>query len=201
MSIFLEILFFVCLALIGIFAIWKRLREDYAEDMLFSLGLHAFGVGLLGFVLGIVIYPAILFWSVGLGIIIGLGIGAYRLKMRFYESLDIVIVTSLWLLLIRTALVAIFVRSIKEFVFASAILICISVYYLLNGSYKSFSWYKSGKVGFAGLSVLFLLILARLLVAFIFPSMLPLASTIEKIISGVALLLILSGIIKLSIRS
>ncbi len=57
-------------------------------------------------------------------------------------------------------------------------------YLLLNMHYKTFSWYRSGRVGFSGLTILGTFFLIRAAIAIFFPNMLSFTGIFDAIISG-----------------
>jgi hypothetical protein len=65
------------------------------------------------------------------------------------------------------------------------IILLIVLFYFLDAHYKKFTWYKSGRVGFTGLTTLGLLLLLRAAVAPIVPDMLSFSGKYEAIISGI----------------
>jgi hypothetical protein len=76
-------------------------------------------------------------------------------------------------------------------------LVLIFVGYWLDFNYKSFVWYKSGKLGFAGISLLIILFLVRTLVAIIGIDMVSFVGRAEIIVSGITSLICIGLLINL----
>ena len=70
--------------------------------------------------------------------------------------------------------------SLSVFIF---IIITITLYLFLSKQYKRFRWYKSGKVGFAGLTTLGFIFLVRGLTALWVPFMLSFVGVMDAFIS------------------
>jgi hypothetical protein len=152
MSTFLQVLFSIIGVVFFLFFYWLRLREDYTKDQIFSSGFYIVIGVIVGFLLSTFLkLPLIRFWVIFTGFSLGLVLGTYRFKLKFYEGLE-------------AAILGMFFWSL--FTGNWHMIIFIPVFYFLSGSYKRFTWYKSGKVGFAGLGSLALYFLFRGVVAF-----------------------------------
>lgn len=158
------------------FVLWRNLREDYSDEQIFYLTLgFFFGGGLGGLVAGKFLPPDFWFW----GFIAGfLALGVYvvlKLKIKFFDAVDSVVISTLWFLmlfylsrLLRGSFPGGFLLD-TSFVLASIEFfisgISIVLFYIFIVSYRSFSWYISGKIGFAGLASLACFFLTRSLIA------------------------------------
>jgi len=182
---FLKILLNTTGAVFFFFLFWKKLKEDYRSPSIFSAAFYILiGIGVLGF-LSERFFPEWWFWANVLGVVLGFGLGILRFKLRFFESLEAVVVGLLpWLsfVFLRDAVSNANLPSLIGFV----VLFLIIVFYLfIDRHYKRFTWYKSGKVGFSGLMTLGVLFLARTTVAVLFPFVLSFSGPIDSIMSGV----------------
>src|SRR5260221_2576623 len=88
--------------LIGIlgflFLFWRRLKEDYPSDQIFSFGFIVIGFLLLGFFSGLAIYNiphtiffsphGLWFWLAFLCGSIGFIVSFLKLRLRFFETLE-----------------------------------------------------------------------------------------------------------------
>lgn len=164
MSNVLTVISFAVSLLAFLFFFWRRLRDDFDSSTIFRSGLlmlAGFSIGstISGMFLPELIPSSKIFSSTGMwfwGALVGLGLGfvvSQRIfKLPLYETLEAAIVGFLFASPFIT----------KEWVYT---LISLALYYFIRDRYKSFSWYKSGKVGFAGLSTLGIFFLVRSLLA------------------------------------
>ena len=172
--------------LIFLFIFWKRLKEDYAAEVIFQSATYVLiGLG-VGWAASAWFFPEWFFWASLIGGIIGLAFAILRFKVKFYETLEAFIIGSLpWLSLVflKDSVVK---SSLSSFLAFVAILIMVFVSYYLDVHYKGYRWYKSGKIGFAGLATAALIFLARSAIAIVKVPMLSFAGSSEAIVSGVA---------------
>jgi len=93
----------VAVALIGItiflFIFWKRLREDYASGLIFETAFYILiGIGLVQLASFKTFRRLVFLEQVSIGAAAGLYLGILRFKLRFYESLEALIISLLpWL--------------------------------------------------------------------------------------------------------
>ena len=130
-------------------------------------------------------FPAWFFWGEAVGAFPGLMIGIFHFKFRFHETLEAVAVSVLpWFAIyfLRDATVSASAVSLFGFLIALALL---GLFYILDIHYKKLTWYRSGRVGFAGLAVGGIFFLIRAAVAAFFPFVLTFAGRVEAILSGV----------------
>lgn len=170
MSNFTTSLAFVVSLLTFLFFFWRRLREDFEPPVIFRSGLLIVAGFAVGSATAGVLLPRFLpssaifsptglwFWGAGIGLAIGFAISYRVFKLPFYESLEAAVVGFLFASPFITR------EWIYEF-------ISLCVYYYLRSHYKSFSWYKSGKVGFAGLATMGVFFLVRSILALVGGSM------------------------------
>lgn len=168
-----------------LFLFWRRLKEDYPTSEIFTSAFYILFGALLGYTLSRFYNPGLWFWLASLGIALALTLGVLRYKLRFFEVLESLILGILpWLGLIflKDSIRNSSLSSFLSF-FATACLLTLFSY--LDASYKNFSWYKSGRVGFSGLTTLGALFLLRAAFASFFPSVISFVKY-EAILSGVA---------------
>lgn len=175
--------------LVGIFAFlylfWKKLKEDYLPDQIFSIAFFSFlGIG-IGYLFSLKILSVWWFWSILIFSFLGLLAGITRFKFRFYESFEAFIISILpWFSII------LFVDSVENtslvsFLAFSFVVILMGLYYFLDTHYKNFSWYTSGRVGFAGLVTAGVFFLFRAALALFSIPMLSLAGKFDSVLSAV----------------
>jgi len=150
-----------------LFTIWKRLKDDYHPEKIFSLGFLILGICLPASLISKFLFPFYWFWIVFASCVVGLFIGVRLYKTRFFESFEAVFLGLLiWLdILFLTDTTS--SSSLLSFIAFWVCLMAIFLFFFLDTRYKSFVWYKSGKVGFSGLFVFCILFLIRSVVAFI----------------------------------
>ncbi|HUC94805.1 MAG TPA: hypothetical protein VMR19_02295 [Candidatus Saccharimonadales bacterium] len=175
--------------LIFLFLFWKRLREDYAANIIFESAAYILiGIG-LGFVVSLKFFPAWFFWATLSGALLGLLSVILRFKIKFYETLEAFVIGSLpWLGLIFLE-DSVVKSSLSSFLAFLGILIMLFIAYYFDTHYKGFSLYKSGRIGFTGLAMVALIFLVRSLIAIAKVPMLSFVGIREAPISGVLMLL------------
>jgi hypothetical protein len=180
-----KILFNIVGVLLFFFLFWKKLKEDYDSESIFTYALFiAAGIGIFSF-LSAKLLSHWWFWANCLGVVLGFLLGRLKFKFRFFESLEATIIGLLpWLsfVFLQDAMSNTSLPTLIAFI---VLMLVIVLYVFLDTHYKKFAWYKSGKVGFSGLITLGLLFLVRATVAAGFPSMLSFLGPIDSIISGV----------------
>lgn len=181
----MKIIFNIVGPLIFLFIFWKKLREDYPPRKIFTASFYILlGIGLASLVSS-KFFPAWWFWADLVGMSLGFATGILRFKFRFFESLEALVIGILpWLSLIFLG-DSIFNSSIASLIGFIIILLVIVLYLFLDVHYKKFTWYKSGKVGFAGLTTLGVLFLLRAAVAVSFSFVLSFLGSIDSFISGI----------------
>lgn len=178
------------------FVLWKKLKEDYANELIFKFTLALLaGIG-LGAWIASVWAPDFVFWA---SLAFGIAFGFYFIRkwqMRFFELIDGVSFAALvFMLILYLGQVVKILPSVSYFVFArgglSLLLLGFYAYFLR--SYRRFSLYPSGKVGFAGLATLALFFLGRAVIFGAQP--LHLGAGLVNVIISVTLFAILARII------
>lgn len=170
--------------LVFLFLLWKRLKEDYSYEKIFNL---AFMI-LLGLSLGFLISKKVLpefwfFWEM-IGIGTGFTLGVIKFKLKFFETFEATVISLLPILTFFFLSDSIKNSSLSSFLAFWLNLICVFVFFLVDTYYRSFSWYKSGRVGFSGVFVAGLFFLIRALISLFFPNVISLSGVFEIYISG-----------------
>lgn len=182
-------------AFLFLFIFWRRLREDYTRDTVLNGGfvvfLSGFLSGVLGWAASFYLPDYLIFESVGLWFwsgFLGLFGGAYYYSLRnklilseVYEVSFIGILPFYFLLVLFDVLAAF---SVVSFVYLVLIVLVGGLYVYLGRNYKRFSWYKSGRVGFAGLAALGVLFLFRAIIAAFDPLVISFVGSIEIVLSA-----------------
>lgn len=183
-----------------LYVLWKKLKDDYLPSQVFTLGIYiSVGIALLTFVAHKFL-PVYWFWFGFCGGALGLLLGIFRFKLRFYESLEASTAALIpWL---SFEFLADSIKNSSWFSFSMFIFLTllIVIYVFVSKRYRNFSWYRSGRVGVAALIVLGVFFLARAIVAQVFPFVLSFAGKSESILSAVVSFIIFLAVFNLSRR-
>ena len=176
-----------------LFLFWRRLKEDYSRQIVFS---SAFFI-LLGLFSGSVVasnlFPSWFFWLTTFGAFLGFSLGIFKYSLRFYEAFEAAFFAFLpW---------QVFYYLGRSLFLAGFLVFLILFFNYLNGHYKGFGWYKSGRIGLAGLLVAGLFFLVRSALAIVNPALLFLASQSEAVLSGISAFTIFLLVYNLAIES
>lgn len=179
-SILLNILGF----LVFLFLFWRRLKEDYPAEIVFSSGAIILVSGAFLRFASVAAFPQGWFWGFVFGSFCGLLIAKYKYNLRFYETLEVCIISFLpWLAFIFLA-DSVMIASWSSFVGFVVVMCLVLLFLFLDSRYRQFSWYASGRLGFSGLSTLGIFFLLRAAVALAFPSVLSFLQKGEVYLSG-----------------
>lgn len=169
-----------------LFIFWKRLNEDYSSDVIFQVA----SIILVGMAIGLIaahlLFPAWFFWISLLTSFIGMFIMLYRFKLRFYETFEALILAAMPFISLMFFKDSIINSSLVSFLAFVTSLVLIFLAFWLDLNYKSFRWYKSGKIGFAGLTIAIIFFTARTVIAFAGVTMISFVGQIEVVISLIA---------------
>ncbi len=179
-----KILIHIPALILFLFIYWKRLKEDYSATLIFNSAFLVAIFVLAGGLIAFKYFSDWWFWYGLVGALIGFSISTYRHRLAFYESLEALVVGLLPWLGIIFLWSFIVNRDVATGIGVLIISVLIFAYLLLNMHYKTFSWYKSGRVGFSGLTILGTFFLVRAAIAIFFPSMLSFTGIFDAIISG-----------------
>lgn len=172
--------------LVFLFIFWRKLKEDYASEIIFKSALST----LTGMIVGIFVswkfFPQGFLWMAFFGALLGIGVSSYKFKERFYECLEALVIASLpWISFIFLS-DSVANSSLVSFFAFLITLVVMFIYYFFEQHYKGFSWYKSGKVGFAGLATLGIIFLVRSAIAVGRFNVISFVTGYEAILSGAA---------------
>ena len=183
---------------IYLFIFWKKLKEDYVANQIFTTGILSILFGILAYFISTRFLPMWWFWLALIGFTAGLTLGIIRYHMRGYETAEaagVAILPWLFLIFITDSIIN---QSIYSFLYAMTVVIAVVVYLILNSKYKEFSWYASGRVGFAGLTAIGIFFLLRGIIAFIFPDMISFVGKIDALISGMVAFVVFLSVFNLA---
>lgn len=184
--------------LLFLFVFWKRLKDDYSSDIIFQSAFSIF-IGLsLGLVASRLLAEKWFFWMALGGSAAGMLLMINKFKLRFFETLEAFLLASLPL----TALMF-FADSVKNvsstsfFAFIAVLVISFFAYWV-DVHYKGFSWYKSGRIGFTGLSLAAVFFLTRTVVAILGFDVVSFVGIYERYVSGAFFIISLGTLIRLA---
>lgn len=168
-----------------LFIFWKRLKEDYVSNMLFTMAFYIIVGVFLGRAASFYFLPQWWFWTSFVGLLLGYFIGILRYKLKVFESMDALVPGIIFWLSFYFLQGAIVTSNLPGLLASVYLLVLGILYFIFDKHYKSFSWYKSGRIGFSGLTVLGILFLSRAIVAATFPNVLSFVGTLDVILSAV----------------
>ncbi len=197
MSMALLVLANIVGSVIFLFFLWRRLHEDYQSTNIFLTGFYVIGGILIGFIASILfIIPhlkrlyffdpqGIWFWASLVGAGATLSLSLIHFKMRFFEGLEAASLGLFFWFFIVLFSYSLIYKIPFVLIFSGIVVALIFLFFYIDKRYKSFGWYKSGKVGFSGLAVLALFFLIRSAIAIVNPSMLSFIGKIDALISAI----------------
>lgn len=172
--------------LIFLFLFWRKLKEDYGPEPIFTACFFILVGIMTGVFLSLRFAKDWWFWASILGGSIGFLAGLLRLKLRLFESLEALIISLLPLSVLIFLVDAVKNSNLFSLVYSVGTLALLGLYYFLSIHYRNFSWYHSGRVGFAGLSTGGLFFLLRAGIAIFSPTVLSFVGKFEVLVSGLA---------------
>ncbi len=167
-----------------LFLFWYRLRDDYMRHQIFTTGFYTLTGLLCGIALAFYIKPEFWFWTGLASSLAGLGIGIYRFKLRLLEVFEAYEIGMLFLLQCAFFYHAINQKNILSLFGVAVILVLFILFIFFHKRYKRIQWYRSGKVGFAGIVIAGLFFLIRAVIALTPLPMLSLGGALDAILSA-----------------
>lgn len=188
--------------ILGIFILfyffWKRLKDDYQYEKIFNLAFLVLFGYLIGYFTSRYLDQNFWFWIQLAGIMLGFMFGIKRLKMKFFETFEALVIGTLpWVSIVFLS-DSINKSSLSSFLAFWITSICIFIFFFVSARYRTFTWYKSGRVGFAGLVALQLFFVFRLVASIFFQNVISLAGKFEVYLSASVLLIVFLLIYSLS---
>lgn len=171
--------------IVFLYLFWKRLKEDYPANQIFSTAFYMLLGALFISLLAKRTIPEWWFWTNLSGLFLGLLLGIVRYKLRIFETIEAAAISLLpWFGLyflgdsVKTAQISSFIG----FLIISGL---VSLFFVFDAHYKNFTWYKSGRIGFSGLTTLGLFFLLRATFASFFPDVVSFVGKYDALISAV----------------
>jgi hypothetical protein len=183
--------------LIFVFLFWRRLKEDYSNEILFSSALSiVFYVLVLSVLVQFIfsyidwgneVFEAsgVWFWGSVVGYLIGLYFAIRKFELRKYEVIEASAVSLLPLYSLVFISWAVYPLNFLNFAGGIVVAALFALFVWLERNYKKVPLLKFSKSGAAGLFVLGTLFFMRSVVAAVDPSMVSFAGRIDVIPSAV----------------
>lgn len=160
----LAFLFYLLAAFSFSFALWRRLRDDYTNEKIFSWTLRVLALSLLGVWIAQAFIPQFVFFSLFLfGTLSGI-VFLKTLGLKFFELIDAVAISIFYFVFFswiglgisegRNLLLLDSYTTSQFYPHLLIALFSIYLYLIFRKYYRGFLWYPSGKVGFCGLASL-----------------------------------------------
>jgi hypothetical protein len=130
-----------------LFFFWKKLKEDYTQTQIFTSGFYILLAVACGSIISDNTQEDWWFWFSLLGGALWVLVGILRFRLKVFETIDTSVFAALVLLFYVFLYDATKTSGISSSLGAVLLLILITLFSLVKKHYKTFSWYKSGKVG------------------------------------------------------
>ena len=171
--------------IIGLFLFWRRLKEDYIENQIFSVAFLSIFIFIAFYFISRVFFQKWIFWlpligSYGVLILLG-----KKLGMRIFEVADAAVIAYLGWFSVNSVIFLIQLKNIQSLILVITNLVFLFAFFLIDSQYKRIPWYRSGRTGFTGMFILGLFFLIRAAVALLAPDMLIFLLEYDIFISGV----------------
>lgn len=165
---FFSAVFYLAGAFCLAFVLWRKLKEDYKEDLIFYLTIILVGILLLASKIFGTYLPDFSFLGIVVSLIFVTLYSFKKLGFKFFESIDALSMGGLWFLFFLGADWLLKTRASSPAAVLNILVIFLSLlsYKFFLSRYRRFSWYPSGKVGFPGLASLAIFFLLNSAVAF-----------------------------------
>lgn len=155
--------------LLFFFLFWKRLKEDYHYEKIFNLGFVVIFGLITGLIISRFIFQSYWYWISTISILVFYFIYISRQKIKFFESFEVLIISFLPWVSLFFLTDSVQKSSLSSFLLFWVTLIAIFIFFLVNSQYRKFTWYKSGRVGLAGLSACLFYYISRIIIFLIYP--------------------------------
>ncbi len=197
-------------SLVFVFMFWRRLKEDYSSDILFSAGVSMaictmlfsaifFYIANFFFAKSAVFYPeGMWFWGAVVGYLIAYAVSVWRYEMKVYEVFDAAgIALLLWYaeIIFAYSIIPLYISGLAFF---SAVFIFYLSFVWLQKNYKRLSIFRNSRAGAPGLAIIGALFFVRVLAAYFVPSLVSLVGPIDIVPSSVVAFLLFFSVYNLS---
>lgn len=166
------------------FLLWFKLKEDYHYERIFNFAfIISFFIG-LALIFSNYFYSNYWFWINLVGLIIGYVVALLTQKIKFYESLDAIVIAMLPHLGLVFLFNSVINSSLSAFIAFWIVTFFVFIYFYIDANYRKFNWYKSGRVGFSGLFVAGLFFLVRAILSYFYPTTISILGSFDLYLSA-----------------
>lgn len=144
-----------------LYFLWRKLKEDYQYERIFNLGFSTIIGIFISHLFILYFHLSYQFWIYLLGAILGSSFLVVKQRMKFFEVFEGLTVGLYAYSIIVYLSDAITSKSLNSFLLFWFSSISMLVYFYLNSKYRSFVWYKSGRVGFSSMVSLIIFFISR----------------------------------------
>lgn len=151
-----------------LFLIWRALKEDYHYEKIFNLGFSGLIAVLVAFIISSFIDGVIEFWIYVIFAVLIFLFSVRKQKMKFFECFEAYFIGFLpWITFLFLS-DSVKYSSLSSFLSFWLALFSLFIYFFCKANYRSFTWYKSGRVGFAGVTSLIVFFVLRSVLNIVF---------------------------------
>lgn len=172
-------------SLLFLFVFWKRLKEDYSSEIIFQSSLFILTGLFIGFILSKTFIPEWFFWLSFLGSLTGMALSIFKFRLRFYETSEALFLSSIPFVSLMFFVDSVTNSSLNSFLAFAGTLVLIFLAFWFDTNYKNYSWYKSGRVGFAGFAISSIFFTTRMIIAISGIGVLSFVGKLEVFASGI----------------
>lgn len=184
--------------LVGLFILWKKLRDDYIASQIFSLGFLIYFSVLIYFVSRKYFSFPYSEWLVLLIPFLITLIYSKRNRLRLNEVVNALVPSYLVAHFYFYVTLIIAGYRTNYIIAIFVILVLTLIFSVTEKKFKNFSWYKSGKVGISGLLIFALMCIINAIIALLSPSMVFFSGKLNAIILIILALISATAIFTLS---
>ena len=194
----LKIIFILSANILFLYFFWKRLKEDYLADYVFTAAIYIIFAVVISQVVSMRFFPQWWFWVGFVATLAGLTGGIYRYRLRIVESVEALFLSTLPVLILIFTYHFVITREYGNLLASIYLLFLTFAFFFFDKHYKRFAWYKSGRIGFSGLTIAGVFFLTRSAVASFFPDMLSFSGKHEVYVSALVAFVAFLGVFTLA---
>jgi len=187
MSILLLTIPVTCTALLlYIFFFWRRLKEDYISKAIFNAAfLTLIATLVFSQFARLTDHQNAWFWGGFVGFFMSVMFFARSYKFKIFELYEAAGRSALFLIIAIGLADYLSFQNIKSLAIAGFCIALFGLFIVVDANYRKFTWYRSGRVGVAGLIILGVFFTARAIVAALGFDILSILGRIDFIFSGI----------------
>lgn len=153
------------------------------RNQIFTTAFYSLALLLCGYLISYYFVKNLIFWLPVLGVSVGLMIGIFKYKLKILEVLEAGVL-GLISLSSFVLLAELIVSKDTFYLFGVIVMgLLVLLFFLLDKYYKSFAWYKSGRIGFSGLTVTAIFFMIYSIVAITLSSMISFVESKDALVA------------------